>query len=42
MTMLQVIEQTREEKIKMYMKIPKKALIEMLINCNEIIDELKK
>lgn len=38
--MLQIIEQTREEKIAMYMKLPKKQIIEMLINCNDIITDL--
>jgi hypothetical protein len=36
--MLQVIKQTRSEKVKMYMKLPKKKLAEMLVNCNEILD----
>ena len=40
--MIQVIKQTRKEKIKMYMKVPKKKLIEMLINCNEILDGMYK
>ncbi len=35
--MLQVIEQTKEEKMAMYMKQPKNKLAEMLIQCNEII-----
>jgi hypothetical protein len=33
--MLQVIEQIPEEQFKMYMKIPKKQLILMLIECNK-------
>jgi len=37
--MLQVIKQTREEKVKMYMKTPKKELAEMLVNCNEALDK---
>lgn len=37
--MLQVIKQTKEEQFKMYMKLPKKELIEMLIESNRIIDE---
>lgn len=35
--MLQVIEQTDEEKFKMYMKCSKKKLIEMLIESNKHI-----
>ncbi len=38
--MLQIIEQTHEEKVAMYMKCTKSKLIEMLINCNEIIAEI--
>lgn len=40
--MLQQVPQTREEKIQMYMKMPKRALSEMLINCNEAIELLSK
>ena len=36
--MMQVIEQTHEEKMKMYMKCTKKKLSEMLIECNRILD----
>lgn len=36
--MIQVIQQTREEKIAMYMKLPKKKLAELLCNCNEHIE----
>ena len=36
--MMQVIEQTHEEKMKMYMKLPKKEIIAMLIQCNKILD----
>ena len=36
--MMQIIEQTHEEKVKMYMKARKIQLIEMLIECNRIID----
>lgn len=39
--MLQLIEQTDEEKLKMYMKCTKKELAEMLIQCNKIIDAQK-
>ncbi len=38
--MLQIIEQTKEEKVAMYMKLPKKQIVEMLINCNDIITAL--
>jgi len=38
--MYQTLEQTKEEKIAMYMKLPKKQIIEMLINCNDIITTL--
>lgn len=37
--MLCMIEQTRDEKIAMYLKLTKRELAEMLINCN---DELSK
>ena len=33
---MQIIEQTKKEKIAMYMKLPKKEIIEMLINCNDM------
>lgn len=36
--MLQIIEQTHEEKMKMYCDLPKEKLAEMLIECNRIID----
>lgn len=35
--MMQIVEQTREEKILMYLKCSKRELAEMLINCNDII-----
>ena len=38
--MLQIAEQTKEEKMAMYMKLPKKQIAEMLINCNDIITAL--
>ena len=38
--MLQIVEQTKEEKIAMYMKLPKKQIVEMLINCNNIVTAL--
>lgn len=36
--MIQVIEQTYEEKLMLYMKLTKKDLVKMLIQANEIID----
>lgn len=33
----QVVEQIDEEKLKMYMKLPKKKLVEMLIEANRCI-----
>jgi hypothetical protein len=36
--MMQVIQQTDEEKMAMYMKLPKKEIIAMLIQCNKILD----
>ncbi len=38
--MYQVVQQTREEKIKMYMKCSKKELAEMLVECNRLLDLL--
>lgn len=38
--MLQIVEQTKEEKMAMYMKLPKKQIAEMLINCNDVITAL--
>ena len=38
--MLQIVEQTQEEKMAMYMKLPKKQIVEMLINCDDIITAL--
>jgi len=37
---MQIIEQTHEEKVAMYMKCTKAELAEMLTNCNEIIAEI--
>lgn len=34
---MQIVEQTYEEKLAMYMKCTKKELAQMLIQCNEII-----
>jgi hypothetical protein len=36
--MMQIVEQTKEEKIAMYMKCNKRALAEMLYQCNLIIE----
>jgi hypothetical protein len=36
--MMQIIQQTDEEKMAMYMKLPKKEIIAMLIQCNKILD----
>ena len=36
--MIQIIKQTRKEKIKTYMRLPKKQIAEMLANCNEILE----
>lgn len=36
--MNQIIPQTDEEKMAMYMKLPKEKIIEMLIQCNKFID----
>ena len=36
--MIQIIQQTDEEKMAMYMKLPKKKIIEMLIQCNKILE----
>lgn len=35
--MVQIVEQTHEEKLAMYMKLSKKELVEMLISCNDFI-----
>jgi hypothetical protein len=40
--MYQIVETTHEEKVKMYKKLSKKELIEMLIECNRIISSLPK
>ena len=39
--MIQIVKQTHDEKVKMYMKNTKKELIEMLIQCNLILDQIK-
>ena len=35
--MVRVIKQTKEDKMAMYMKLPKKQIAEMLFNCNDLI-----
>ena len=35
---LQVVPQTHEEKIAMYMGLPQKDVVEMLINCNTLLE----
>lgn len=39
--MIQMIEQTRDEKIAMYMNLTKRELVEMVINCNELLTMLR-
>ena len=34
---MHVVEQTRDEKIAMYLKLTKRELAEMLFNCNEAL-----
>lgn len=36
--MMHIIKQTDEEKMAMYMKMPKKKIAEMLIQCNKVLD----
>jgi len=39
--MMQIIEQTHDEKVAMYMKgCTKKQLAEMLASCNEVLDTM--
>ena len=38
--MYQIVPMTKEEQEKMYMKLSKKQLVEMLINCNHILNNL--
>ncbi len=40
--MTQVVKQTRDEKIAMYMKLTKWELAERLVNSNEALDKLRK
>ena len=35
--MYKVAEQTKDEQLAMYMKLPKKQLAEMLVECNRIL-----
>lgn len=37
--MMQVVPMSHEEKVKMYMRVLKKKLIEMLIECNRLLDK---
>lgn len=37
-----IVEQTHEEKVKMYMKQPKKKIVEMLIQSNIYLEVLQK
>lgn len=39
--MMQVIEQTRDEKIAMYMKLTKREIIEMLLTNQEYVEAFK-
>ena len=36
----QVVEQTKDEKVAMYMKLTKRELIEMVIHCNELLGKM--
>ncbi len=38
--MIQIVEQTHEEKVKMYMKLSKRELIDMLIQCNILLENI--
>jgi len=40
-TYMKVVPQTDEEKLKMYMKQPKKKLAEMLVNCNNTLEQFR-
>ncbi len=39
--MLQVVEQTEEEQMKMYMKLSKKEIIKMLIEANKHLNRIQ-
>jgi len=36
--MIQIVNQTDKQKMVMYMKLPKRKIINMLIQCNKIFD----
>jgi len=38
--MYQIVQQSRAEKVKMYMRVNKRKLVDMLIACNDAIDSL--
>jgi hypothetical protein len=38
----QVVSMSYEEKVAMYMKLKKRELVEMLIHCNELLDNLSR
>lgn len=38
---MQVVPQTDEEKLRMYMKMPKKKIAEMLVNCNRLLEQIQ-
>ncbi len=38
--MIQIIELTHAQKVKMYMKLPKKEIIEMLIECGRVLETI--
>ena len=40
--MMRIIEQTRDEKIAMYMKLTKREIAEMLVNSSEALDNALK
>lgn len=40
--MMQVVPQTDKQKMAMYMKMPKKKIIKMLIQCNKILDSYSR
>ena len=37
---MQIMKQTHEEQMAMYMKQPKKKLAEMLIQCNKVLNDV--
>ena len=40
--MMQIVKQTHEEKMAMYMKLPKKELAKMQIECNRLLDNISQ